>query len=675
MTFATITAPLRAGTACMLLGMSGVLAAQEAAKAPNDLAKTAQIFGSRETVRDISLSPSGNKIVYVSAGPGSSEVLTVINLAGDAKPRVITVNNEVQSDLDQCEWATETRIVCQVSGISRNDDGILVPYDRMFAIEDDGSNPKVLTVRQSALALQALQFGGDVIALDVAGEPGKVLLTRSYVPENTSGSRLASAAEGLGIDLVDATTGKRDVFETPDKMASRYVADASGRVRIKKRSLLDGNGILTGKELYFYRAPDSDSWKPFENLTIDGQPAGSFAPVSVDSIRNVAYGFIDKDGYGAIAEFPLDGSGAGKILLARGDVDVDTLLRIGRQRRAVGASYATEKRAIAYFDPALAKIAADLGKALPGKPVVNIVGASADENRLLLIASSDTQPGMVYLFDKQARTLEPLIDVRANLANVPLGKMQAVTYPAADGTQIPAYLTLPPGSDGKGLPAVVLPHGGPAARDEWGFDWIVQFLTARGYAVLQPNYRGSAGYGEAWYGRNGFKAWDVAIGDVNDAGRWLVSQGIAQPDKLAVAGWSYGGYAALQSQVTDPTLFKAVVAIAPVTDLNYLVEDAGAYTTSRLVRDFVGTGDHVNAGSPRRFASRFAAPVALFHGTLDLNVEVRHSRGMEAALKAEGKSVLYREYPDLQHDLGDSAVRAAMLTEIGQFLDAALGQK
>jgi dipeptidyl aminopeptidase/acylaminoacyl peptidase len=89
----------------------------------------------------------------------------------------------------------------------------------------------------------------------------------------------------------------------------------------------------------------------------------------------------------------------------------------------------------------------------------------------------------------------------------------------------------------------------------------------------------------------------------------------------------------------------------------------------------VGTGDHVNAGSPRRFASRFAAPVALFHGTLDLNVEVRHSRGMEAALKAEGKSVLYREYPDLQHDLGDSAVRAAMLTEIGQFLDAALGQK
>lgn len=675
MTSATFSALLRAGTACVLAAAPAALAAQQTAAAPDDLARTAQIFGARETVRDISLSPSGNKIVYVSAGAGSSEMLTVIDLAGDAKPKVITVNNDVQSDLEQCEWATETRIVCQVYGMSRNEDGVLLPYDRLFAIDDDGTKAKVLTVRQSALALEALQFGGDVIALDVAGEPGKVLLTRNYVPENTTGTRLASEAEGMGVDLVDATSGKHEVYETPDKMASRYVADAAGRVRIKVRSLLDGNGLATGKTLYFYRTADSDSWKPFEGLTIDGQPVATFVPRSVDSQRNVAFGFIEKDGFSAIAEFPLDGSGAGKLLLARSDVDVDTLLRIGRQRRAVGASYATEKRAIAYFDPALAKIAADLGKALPDKPVVNIVGASADESRLLLIASSDTQPGMVYLFDRKARTLEPLIEVRANLADVPLGKMQAVTYPAADGTQIPAYLTLPPGSEGKGLPAVVLPHGGPAARDEWGFDWIVQFLTARGFAVLQPNYRGSAGYGEAWYGRNGFKAWDVAIGDVNDAGRWLVAQGIAKPDQLAIAGWSYGGYAALQSQVLDPGLFKAVVAIAPVTDLGYLVDDARAYTTARLVKDQIGTGDHVAAGSPRRFAARFAAPVALFHGTLDLNVEVRHSRGMEAALKAAGKSVLYREYPDLQHDLGDSAVRAAMLTDIGQFLDTALGRK
>ena len=255
-----------------------------------------------------------------------------------------------------------------------------------------------------------------------------------------------------------------------------------------------------------------------------------------------------------------------------------------------------------------------------------------------------------------------------------MGKMKPVTFPASDGTQIPGYLTLPPGSEGKNLPAIVLPHGGPSARDYWGFDYIVQFFAARGYAVLQPNYRGSSGYGEAWFGKNGYQAWDVAIDDVNDAGRWLVSEGIADPGQLAIAGWSYGGYAALQSQVVAPDLYKAVVAIAPVTDLAYLRDDAREYTTSRLREEQLGDGPHIDAGSPRRHAERFAAPVALFHGTLDINVDVRHSRGMAEALKDKGKQVTYREYEELQHDLGDSKVRAEMLTDIDAFLSQALGR-
>jgi len=233
---------------------------------------------------------------------------------------------------------------------------------------------------------------------------------------------------------------------------------------------------------------------------------------------------------------------------------------------------------------------------------------------------------------------------------------------------------MPPGSDGKNLAAVVLPHGGPAARDEWGFDWLVQYLIARGYAVLQPNYRGSAGYGEAWFGRNGYQSWDVAVGDVNDAGRWLVSQGIADPERLGIAGWSYGGYAALQSQVLDPTLFKAIVAIAPVTDLEYLRQDARAYTSFKFRDRQLGQGPHIAAGSPRRHAEKFASPVALFHGTRDLNVDVRHAQAMEKALKAVGKPVDYHEYEDLQHGLDDSAARADMLATIGRFLDEELGQ-
>jgi acetyl esterase/lipase len=662
------------GAALLVIGAAAPVAGQDSAGSESLIA-TARAFGIREAVLDISLSPSGNKIAYVSAGPDHTEILNVVDLAGDAKPRMIIANREQETDLDWCEWATETRLVCQVSGMAQDRTAVLIPFDRLFAIDDVGGNVAQLSRRQSPRALQSLQFGGDVLALDVGSEPGQILMSREYIPEAGGTSRLVSTASGMGIDLVDVVTAKRRVQERPDELAFRYVADESGRVRIKVRALRDNNQKLTGENVYFYRTPDNDTWLRFQSLTIDGAPVPRFAPVAVDSSRNVAYGFVTRGGYDAIAEFALDGSGVGKVLLARADVDVDALIRIGRKRRVVGASYATEKREIAYFDPALAKLAAALGKALPDQPMINIVGASADENKLLLIASSDTQPGVVYLFDKPSRQLEPLLQVRAALADRPLGAMRPVTYPASDGTMIPGYLTLPPGSDGKNLPAIILPHGGPAARDEWGFDWLVQFLTARGYAVLQPNYRGSSGYGEAWYGRNGFKAWEVAIGDVNDAGRWLVKEGVARPDQLAIAGWSYGGYAALQSQVLDPALFKAVVAIAPVTDLSFIIEDAREYTNSRVVREYIGQGPHVSAGSPRRHAARFAAPVALFHGTLDLNVDVRHSRAMEGALKGADKPVLYREYPGLQHNLGDSKVRSDMLADIGRFLDETLGRK
>ncbi|MBU7580707.1 MAG: S9 family peptidase [Porphyrobacter sp.] len=629
-------------------------------------------FGARPDVIDISLSPSGDKIAYVAAGPEHTEIVKVIDFAAGASVKIVLGNAERIGDIDWCQWASDTRLLCQVSGMASGQGGQLIPFDRLIAVDADGGNVKLVSTRDSARALGFNQFGGDVLALDVADEPGAILMTRNFVPEQTIGTRLGNEKQGLGTELVDTATARRRAREAPDPATRSYIADEQGRVRIKMQAETGPGGLLTGNFRYFYRAPGSNNWVPLGPITIDGATIAGMSPVAVDSARNVAIGFITKDGYEAIAEVALDGSGAGKVLIARDDVDVDALIRIGRKNRVVGASYATEKRAIAYFDPALAKLAADLGKALPDQPLVNIVGASADEGKLLLIASSDTQPGMVYLFDRNARSLEPLLPLRPRLEGVAMGQMRPVTYPARDGTQIPAYLTLPPGSDGKGLPSIVLPHGGPAARDEWGFDWLVQYFIAKGYAVLQPNYRGSAGYGDAWYGRNGFKAWDVAIGDVNDAGRWLVKEGIARPDKLAIVGWSYGGYAALQSQVLDPGLFKAVAAIAPVTDLAMLAEDARGYTNFRIVRDYIGDGPHVAAGSPRRHAARFAAPVALFHGTRDLNVDVRHSQAMERALKTEGKSVLYREYPDLQHGLDDSTVRSTMLADIGRFLESAL---
>ena len=647
---------------------------EEASAASPELRDTAARFGVRAEILDISLSPSGKKIAYISAGPRHTEVLNIVDLGGDAQVKSVTSNQEIIADLTWCEWATDTRLLCQIAGMG-DDGGTLIPFDRLFAINDDGSEASQITERRSMRSLGFNQFGGDVVALDVEGEQGKLLITKNYIPEAAGVSRLNNSKQGMGVDLVDIDSGKRSSRERPDEKALRYVADDKGNIRIKVRALEDSLGNQTGDYVYMYRAVGQSSWDRLDNLTIEGQPLPSFVPSAVDSARNVAIGFMRVNGFDALAEVKLDGSGEGRILVARDDVDVDGLIRIGRQRRVVGASYATEKRAVEYFDPELAKLASDLNKALPNQPLIDFVGASADESRLLIVASSDTDPGMVYLFNRTTNQLEPLLPVRKYLADQALGQMKPITYPAADGTQIPGYLTLPAGSDGKNLPTIVLPHGGPAARDFWGFDWIVQFFTARGYAVLQPNYRGSAGYGEAWFGKNGYQAWDVAIGDVNDAGKWLVSQGIANKDKLAIAGWSYGGYAALQSQVVDPNLYKAVVAIAPVTDLEYLRDDARAYTSYRLRDEQFGTGPHIAAGSPRRHAEKFAAPVALFHGTRDLNVEVRHSQSMAKALRDAGKAVTYREFEDLEHSLRDSKARAQMLEDIDIFLTKALGGK
>ena len=635
--------------------------------------ETAARYGVRPSVLDISLSPSGTKIAWIAPGAEHTEVLNVYDMNGTDGIEAIITNTEQAGDLSYCDWVTDTRLLCGVAGMGKRSDDVLIPFSRMFAINADGSDVKVITKRKSLRALRFNQDGGRVIALDVAGMPGEVLLTRNYIKDRSTGTRLAnSTKEGLGVDRVDIENARRRSVEAPDPFASYYLADETGVVRFKSRSLVDPLGRQTGERVYLYRPQGEDGWKKLSS-TLGEEELSGFRPIAVSAGANALYGYRSINGYDAVVEVLLDGSGGINTVAARDDVDADGLLRIGRQRRVVGAAFATEKRSVEYFDPELAKLSKKLSKALPDQPLISIASASADEKRLIIIASSDTDPGLVYLYDKEQGTLNQLLAIREYLVDQPMGTMTPMSYPAVDNVEIPGFLTLPPGSDGKNLPAIVLPHGGPAARDYWGFDWLVQFLTARGYAVLQPNYRGSSGYGEAWFGRNGYQSWDVAVGDIADAGRWLVSEGIADPDKLAIMGWSYGGYAALQSQVVDADLFKAIVAIAPVTDLEFLRDDARAYTSFRVRDEQLGEGPHIAAGSPRRHAEDFKAPVALFHGTLDINVEVRHSRAMADALEDAGKPVVYSEYEGLQHDLDDSKVRAEMLEKIDTFLSSALG--
>ena len=662
----------------MLLPLAAIVsigAAHAQDAAPQEAATLAARFGALETVRSISLSPDGGHIAYVGPTANGTGVAVVDLNAPSSQPRLISSVTQKSETITSCQWLTDARLVCNIYIDFRDSTGQLIGFSRIFAVNSDGSATKLLTAPISFRTTGITQNGGHVIDWNVAGQAGKVLMTRQYVPEVTIGTRLASQEEGEGVDVVDTLSLARTRAEPPMLTASDYISDGNGNVRVMGRIEPDSLGYTGHTEKYYYRKPNTRGWVKFASTELGGAYQQGFEPVAIDAAKNLVYGFDTKDGNRALFSMALDDGNSRQLVLSRPGIDVDELMTLGRAHRVVGASYATERRTAEYFDPELARLSAAFTKALPGNPSINFIGASADEGKLLLVSGGDTNPGMIYLYDKTSHHLDELMPLRSQLDGQPLAPMRAVTYTAADGTAIPAYLTLPVGGSGKNLPALVMPHGGPAARDEWGFDWLVQFFAARGFAVLQPNYRGSSGYGANWYQHNGFQSWQTAIGDVNDAGRWLVKQGIAAPGKLAIFGWSYGGYAALQSAVLDPDLFKAVVAVAPVTDLDRLRAESLNYSNYALTSHFIGEGPHIEAGSPARHAAAFKAPVLLFHGDLDQNVAVDESRLMRAKLSAAGKSVQYVEFPGLDHQLANGEARSRLLATSDAFLRQALGIK
>lgn len=630
--------------------------------------ETAQKFGARESVEDISLSPNGQQVAWLEPIAGRGTMLHVADVEGGKTPVRVLSSDAKPLRLNSCDWASNNRLVCRLYGINKASDPML-SFSRLIAVNTDGKEIKLLGERQTDRTLEINQFDGTIIGWP-QDDNGDVLMARNYVPETTIGTSLASSDDGLGVDRINTLTLKKSREEAPRSSVIEYIADTNGQVRLMGSATKNSSGYLQGSYSYLYRVPGDRTWKAFSR--IDGEGNG-LNPVAADAKANVAYAFGKKDGRVALFKVSLDGSLKTDLVLAHDKVDIANTLRIGRAGRVIGADVVTDKRISIIFDPEYKLLSERLSKALPGRPAVRFVGASRDENRLLLSTASDVDPGTYYVFDKTSKQLNTIIVARPQLESTKLAEVKPISYPAGDGTTIPGYLTLPPGSAGKALPMIVMPHGGPASRDEWGFDWIAQYFAALGYAVLQPNFRGSAGYGDGWYVDNGFKSWRIAIGDVNDAAKWAIAQGIADKSKMAIFGWSYGGYAALQSSVLDPDLFKAIVAVAPVTDLARLKEEARDYDNFNLVSKYVGSGEHIISGSPRKQAGSIKAPVLMFSGDLDLNVNIAQAKAMDVALKEKGKSSELIVYPGLDHSLVDSATRASMLQKSSDFFKRTLG--
>ena len=630
----------------LFVALAALIVAPAVAQSPPD---PAIAFGARENVEFIALSPDGTRLAYSIPTTGQSSRLYWLEVGG-AQPRPITNIDGSEQRITGCDWVSNNRLVCGLYNVDRAA-GFVGSSSRLVAFDLDGGNFRIL-------GGESIRLWGGAIIDWLAGQDNQVLM-------------LQARYGALAALRVDTLTGRETRIESNDN-ASAFLADDQGRIRIMRVQQRRGEtGQADNRIIHFYRRAGSQEWirmGEFNQLTDEG-----VWPLAIDGERDAAY-VMEQNAQGrdVVYRMALDGSERRDLEASHPSVDIDGLIRIGRRRRVVGVTHATERREATYFDEELRQIAQRLSRALPHQPLIDFAGASDDEQRLLIRAGGDNDPGTFYVFDRRTGNLTQIMRSRPELDGIQLASVRPVTYRAVDGTEIPAYLTLPRNGPQRGLPAIVMPHGGPSARDEWGFDWLAQYFAHRGYAVLQPNFRGSAGYGSQWFQTNGFQSWRTAIGDVNDAGRWLISEGIADPAKLAIVGWSYGGYAALQSGVVDPALFRAVVAIAPVADLEEARDEWRGYFSANT-RDFFGSGPHIAQGSPARHAAAIRAPVLLFHGALDLNVRIRQSRLMRDRLRDAGRTVELVEFPQLDHQLQDSAARAQVLRRSDTFLRQALG--
>lgn len=649
----------------LLAGISSIASAQTL-----PLDQAARIFGTRESAWAADLSPSGRKVVYLSGGAGAQTVAKIFDVDTKKTTNLLASSGKPDS-LRWCEFATETQLICRYTG-NAEFDGVLLGFSRLVTLDLNNTDVKSLSSKRAGYDMYLRQSDGSVLDW-LPDDQGSVLMSRTYVPKvEERATNIKDERLGLGVDRVELATLRSKTVEEPRREASLYLSDGRGNVRIMAFSESDNVGQLKGITTFRYRKSGSRDWERLG--AFNSQEDVGMWPVAIEQSTDSVYVLEDLNGRDALYRIKLDGSGE-KTLIAKNDkVDIDNVIRIDRGLPVIGYSFTDDRSRTVYFDPEYKKLGASLSKALPTTPLIEFAAASRDAKVLLIHASSDTDPGAYFVLNRTTKQMEPVLLSREQVRPERLSPVRSITYPAADGTMIPAYLTMSKEGPARGRPAVVLPHGGPSARDNWGFDWLAQFLAARGYAVIQPNYRGSAGYGDEFLGENAFRDWPKAMSDISDSAQYLVSQGIADPKKLAIFGWSYGGYAALQSASLEPDRYKAVIAVAPVTDLAMFKRDFYEFTSSKLARETIGSGDLLKPGSPLQNASRIKAPVLLVHGDMDINVRSRHSVEMAQALQKAGTPVELVRHKDLDHFLDDSNARVEMLTKIGQLLDRTIGQ-
>ena len=346
----------------------------------------------------------------------------------------------------------------------------------------------------------------------------------------------------------------------------------------------------------------------------------------------------------------------------------------------IATVYNDERERIYWKDKAFEADYKNLQNQLPGKEV-NFGSSTKDEKLFLVSANADTDPGSTYLYDRTTKKLTLQYQVREKLNRSYLAPMKPVKYPSSDGLEIPAYLTLPKGVEAKNLPAIIVPHGGPWYRDSWGYDAFAQFLANRGYAVLQPNFRGSTGYGKKFID-SGNKQWGNKMQDDLTWGvKYLIAQGIVDPKRVGIMGGSYGGYATLAGVAFTPDVYAAGVSIVGPSNLITLLESIPPYWEQIRKLFYARMGDpntpegkaQLLRQSPLTAAEKIKTPLLVIQGANDPRVTKRESDQIVIALRDRGFPVEYLVAPDEGHGFARPENNMAMFASGEKFLAKYLG--
>jgi dipeptidyl aminopeptidase/acylaminoacyl peptidase len=610
------------------------------------------------------ISPDGARLAAL-APVGGRQNIVIIDLANR---KATPITNLPARDAVSVAWINNKRLMFRTGTLGER------VFDSrgggIFAIDRDGAQIRVLSegddkerntvgVRYTAHFMDPVRF--------LPGDTDDIIMQEFIGAENET--------KPGGLYRVDTRSGRKTVISNgAPESANResWVVDRDGVPRTF-------TVIVANTMRIYYRDGAEAPWRKLDEF--DQFAADQWRPVRMadDGKRLIVSTHRGGRDKAAIAVYDPATKAFGETLAAHPQVDLDRI--VGDKEGARGVAYEADREGHAWFDADIAAVQAIADKSFPDN--VNDLSWSLDKQRFVIYSYSDVSPGTFYLFDRKAKKLEWLADRAPWIEPKKMAHMEPVRYAARDGLEIPAYLTLPKDGPKKDLPLVMVIHGGPwVTGDGWYFNPEVQFLASRGYAVLQPNYRGTTRYGWKHYSAS-FKQWGLAMqDDITDGVKWAVAQGIADPKRVCIYGGSYGGYATMMGLAKDPDLYKCGINYVGVTDLplmltatwsDFAYSDSLRYDMKRLMGDASADAAQLKATSPTQLAERIRAPVLMAYGSDDVRVPIEHGTRMKSALERQGKTPIWIVGEGEGHGFRKMENQVMFYGAMEKFLDANIG--